>query len=469
MNATPMTNAPDSVRLEGLAEVLSSLGSETNHADARARRQAAILAFGRRTIARPALAVLMQDAVALVGEILGTGLAGVTEVVGNGQRLVTTVASLDSTGHMKNPVSRQMPMNPIGSMAAFALTMANTVVTSDLPNETAYQDMFLRKLGIRSALCVPVHLNREPFGALSVFSLEHRQFDADDSGFAESISHLLAATIARVHAENEMARQKELAQSVLDSVDSLVITLDDQERLLRMNGATEYLLGFSLAEVAGKTFASTMLAPKAVEPFAVFFREAINEGESRGLEVELIAKDGSPRMVRLRGTRLAEQTRSRPTVLLCGVDRTEIARLAGELLRAREQLAGNGNADPGDSRSASQEGSLPFQPTGELVKGHEMRSSPRRTYQYRQLIAPLIGDRLPPRNRFFEVVCEDISAGGIAFYLDTPPDFKRVVVGLGQAPQLTFFTANIARVTEKEVDGRRQFLVGCRFTGRIRR
>jgi hypothetical protein len=98
-----------------------------------------------------------------------------------------------------------------------------------------------------------------------------------------------------------------------------------------------------------------------------------------------------------------------------------------------------------------------------------MRSSPRRTYQYRQLIAPLIGDRLPARNRFFEAVCEDISAGGISFYLDTPPDFKRVVVGLGQAPQLTFFTATIARVAETEFEGRRQFLVGCRFTGRIRR
>ncbi|MDZ7619253.1 MAG: PAS domain S-box protein [Patescibacteria group bacterium] len=469
MSTTSMTGSPDSLRLEGLAEVLSSLGAESDHADARSRRQAAILAFGRRTIARPSLAVLMQDAVALIGEILGTGLAGITEVTGNGRSLVTTVASLDSTGHLKDPVSQQVPMNPVGSMAAFALTMANTVTTSDLPNEAAYQDMFLRKLGIRSAMCVPVHLNREPLGALSVFSQERRQFDTDDSGFAESISHLLAATIARVHAEEEMSRQTELAQSVLDAVDSLVITLDDRGHLLRMNGATERILGFTLAEVLGKAFTSRLLAPKAVEPFLTFFRNAMSEGESRGFEVELIAKDGSPRLVRFRGTRLMEQTRNRPTILLSGVDRTEVARLARELLKARDQLSKAEPVDLDGSALPTEGIGLPFQTTGELIEGHEMRSSPRRTYQYRQLIAPLIGDQLPPRNRFFEVVCEDISAGGIAFYLDTPPDFKRVVVGLGQSPQLTFFTATIARVAEKEVDGRRQFLVGCRFTGRIRR
>ncbi len=468
----PVADTRNALRLEGLSEVVSGLGSQANHTDARARRQAAILAFGRRTIARPSLGVLMQDAVALVGEILQTELAGVTEVTDGGKNLVTTVASLDSTGHMKDPVSQQIPMTPVSSMAAFALTMANVVMTSDLPAETAYQDLFLRKLGVRSALCVPIHLNREPLGVLGVYSPTRRQFDADDAGFAESISHLLAATIARVHAEEEMAKQKVLAQSVLDAVESLVITLDHQGRLLRMNEASERLLGFPLSEVAGKAFVATLLTPKAVEPFTAFFREAVAGRDPRGFDTELIAKDGASCTVRLRGTRLTEPTGGRPSILLCGVDRTELTRLAAELVKTRArtpQAVAEGDASETE-HGGEVRGTTPFQPTGEPAQtGHEMRSSPRRTYQYRQLIAPLLGDRLPARNRFFEVVCEDISAGGISFYLDTPPDFKRVVVGLGQAPQLTFFTADIARVAEKEVDGRRQFLVGCRFTGRIRR
>lgn len=467
----PITEATYAVQLEGLAEILSGLGPDSSHADARARRQAAIVAFGRRTIARPALNVLMQDAVALVGEILGTGLAGVTEVTDHGRSIVTTVASIDPSGHMTNPVSHRSPLSPVSSMAAFALTMANTVVTSNLPAETAYQDMFLRNLAVRSALCVPIHLNGEPLGALGVYCPDQRKFDTEDVGFAESISYLLAATIARVHAEDELSQQRQLAQSVLDSVDSLVITLDSQGSVLRMNGASEQLLGFSLAELGGKPWSAMLLNPHDAERFTAFFREALAGQEPRGFDVELLTKDGNTRSVRLRATLLAKQPHGRPTVVLSGVDRTEINRLAEALHNNRPQsepaMANPADSSPGGVAAA--EAVSPFQSVGQPGWGNEMRSSPRRFYQYRQLIAPLIGDRLPARNRFFEVICEDISAGGISFYLDTPPDFKRVVVGLGQPPRLSLFTAEIVRVAQNEIDGRRQFLVGCRFTGRIRK
>ncbi len=460
----------ESVQLEGLAEVLSGLDPRSGPADAQSRRQAAIVAFGRRTVARPAIGVLMQDAVALVGEVLGAGLAGVTEVTDRGRTIVTTVASLDPDGRMAKPVSQRMPLNSVNSMAAFALTMANTVVTANLSAETAYQDLFLRNLGVRSALCVPIHVNGDPLGTLGVYCLESRQFQSDDAGFAESIAHLLAATIARVHAEEELAEQRQLAHSVLDSVDSLVLTLNREGSVLGMNGASEQLLGFSPAELEGKPLVGALLPPKAVAPFARFFHNVLEGKEPRGFDVQLIAKDGEPRTVRLRGSLLPESSGRRTKVLLTGVDRTEVARLADELLRVRSRGPEPSEPDEANTATPARPGtSAPFQPLRRPPQGHEMRSSPRRTYQYRQLIAPLLGNRLPARNRFFEVVCEDISAGGIAFYLDSRPGFERVVVGLGQPPQLTFFTADIVRIAETEADGRRQFLVGCRFTGRIRK
>ncbi len=446
------------------------MGSQLAHGDARARYQAAIVAFGRRTIARPTLALLMQDAVALVGEILGTGLAGVTEVADGGRNIVTRVATIGAGGKTANPVSHRMPMNPVGSMAAFALTTAGTVVTADLAAETAYQDMFLRNLGVRSALCVPIHLNREPLGALGVYCPEPRRFGDEEAGFVEVISHLLAATIARVHAEDEMVQQRRLAQAVLDSVDAIAITLDRQGRVLRMNAAGGHLLGVSSPEVEGQPFAGALLAPKAAEPFTAFFREALAEKEPRGLEVDLVAKDGTLHSVCLRGALLAGPTGSPSTVLLTGMDRTEVKRRTDELLtaRSREKHASGEGAEPATA-GPGESAAPPSPAAGKPVPGYDMRSSPRRAYQYRQLIAPLHGDQLPPRNRFFEVICEDISAGGIAFRLDSLPDFKRVVVALGQSAQLAFFTADLVRVSEtRAADGRRQFLVGCRFTGRIR-
>ncbi len=421
----------------------------------------------------------MQDAVALVGEILGTGLAGITEVADGGRNIVTTIATIAPGGKATNPVSHRMPMNPLGSMAAFALTTAGTVLTADLPAETAYQDMFLRKLGVRSALCVPIHLNREPLGALGVYCRDPRPFGDEEVRFVEVISHLLAATIARVHAEDEMARQRRLAESaqrlanaVLDSGDVIAITLDQQGRVLRMNAASEHLLRFSLAEVEGHPFVSRLLAPEAAEPFETFFRSALAKKDPLSLDVDLVAKDGTLRSVRLCGALVTEPAGSEPTVLLTGVDRTEVNRLTDELrkARSREKQAGSEAADSPSAGPAESTAPLPSPAADRPFPGPEMRSSPRRTYQYRQLIAPLRGEQLPPQNRFFEVVCEDISAGGISFCLDSLPDFKRVVVGLGQPPQLAFFTADVVRVSEtRAADGRRQFLVGCRFAGRVRK
>ncbi len=99
--------------------------------------------------------------------------------------------------------------------------------------------------------------------------------------------------------------------------------------------------------------------------------------------------------------------------------------------------------------------------------GRELRSSPRRDYRYRQKIAPLVDGLRPSKRSFFEVVCRDISAGGISFYMNRLPDFDTLVLALGNEPAVSHFTARVMRVARVEEEGRIRYLVGCRFLGRI--
>ena len=108
----------------------------------------------------------------------------------------------------------------------------------------------------------------------------------------------------------------------------------------------------------------------------------------------------------------------------------------------------------------------PFHPRS-VQGGSDNRASQRREFQYRQRIAPMVGLGKPAEKDFIEVDCCDISAGGIAFYLDRAPEFTRVVVALGRPPALTYFAAEVVRHVEKVNDGRRVYLVGCRFVGRV--
>lgn len=100
-------------------------------------------------------------------------------------------------------------------------------------------------------------------------------------------------------------------------------------------------------------------------------------------------------------------------------------------------------------------------------RGAELRTSPRRKYPYRQMIAPIVGQRVPSRDEFFPVWCKDLSGGGFSIYMENPPAFHNLIVALGLPPHVKFYRAEAMHVQPVELEGRRIFLVGCRFTNRV--
>jgi len=97
----------------------------------------------------------------------------------------------------------------------------------------------------------------------------------------------------------------------------------------------------------------------------------------------------------------------------------------------------------------------------------ENRTAPRHDYRYVQAVAPLRNGTMPTAEDFFNVDCCDLSRGGVAFYLDTPPDFDELVVVLGRGPLVKRCRAKVVHVGQLSVDGGARYRVGCRFTERL--
>jgi len=161
----------------------------------------------------------------------------------------------------------------------------------------------------------------------------------------------------------------------------------------------------------------------------------------------------------------ASESPARLGMSLDVVSRDDFAGTASAIAAA-ELEASVARALAGQSTEEQAADQQPFRPQ-QGVAGHEKRSSPRRQFKYHQLIAPVYGQELPSPKKFFTVACEDISAGGIAFYLDCAPDFHKVVVALGKPPALAYFGADVVRYSKKQVGEKTMYLVGCRFTERI--
>ena len=98
-----------------------------------------------------------------------------------------------------------------------------------------------------------------------------------------------------------------------------------------------------------------------------------------------------------------------------------------------------------------------------------MRSSPRKKYTCNQRIGPMHGGLLPTTDEYFNVECNDISKGGISFYLKRPPGCEQFAVVLGQKPKITILAAKVVNTKEVEHDDQQMYLVGCQFIDRIQK
>ncbi len=465
--------SPDWTDFGELQAELVGLESHREAVDPRALRLSAVLAFGRRTSLQPTLDLLLQDAVALVNSVLGGDLAGIGEVGPNGKTLTLKVATIDKKGDWHGTKVHKSALDATDSMAAYALNSAAPTVTEALVRERRFSDLFLRHLGVVGALTIPLHIAGKPYGVLGVYSNKTRQFDDSDVQFAETIGHLLSSSSGRIRAEFMLRRERRVADTIRQNIRSLVIEVDPDGLVRKLNTAAEKTTKFSQEELVGRPFWEKLAIAREQDLIESFFRSARNDRTPCEFESILLSKDGGTRRVSWSLQPIYDDRKRLESIVLTGDDRTEIELIEEEL----QSLRGGGRDDDPETDETAGGWSFgssnrpdPVDDAGDLQeepKGAEQRSSPRRAYRYQQAIAPIYNGQIPTRRHFATVECRDISAGGIAFVLDTVPDFTDLVVALGRSPQLTHFTATVARTCEIDDEGRKRYLVGCRFTGRI--
>jgi hypothetical protein len=103
----------------------------------------------------------------------------------------------------------------------------------------------------------------------------------------------------------------------------------------------------------------------------------------------------------------------------------------------------------------------------------ERRRRNRKPYAAAQRISPIRGSENGVRSPspFFLVHCCDLNEGGFSFLLPYPPDFRELVVALGQAPEEIIMLAAVAHWHEAKSNGtdgnRPLYQVGCRFVRRL--
>lgn len=262
-----------------------------------------------------------------------------------------------------------------------------------------------------------------------------------------------------------------MKSTLLEMVDTIVLTLDQEGRIRHVNPACESVTQFTLDELQDQFFWEKLIVPREVDMVRSVFRGSRNGRIPSEFFGSLLAKDGSSRHVSwsLRAM-LSDDVQS---VVLLGSDRTDHVATARRLRQmtsvARHAVDAYFGPNPAAPASPAPAGTprdaagRPEQATASV----ERRASPRRPYPYTQMIAPVRGGELPTPDCFAPVEFRDISSHGAAFLLGDPPDFEEFVLTLGRSPVVRRILCRVARVAACEVGGHRRYLVGCRFVRRL--
>lgn len=432
-------------------------------AEAWSRQRAVILAFSRRNPAEVEADALIHDAAALIAETMQAPMFCSVRSTDDGSQLVLKLAS---AGGQSPDALHTVPGNSANdSLAGYALSTRQPIVCEDVAGESRCKDAFLRNHGVASGLVLPLWTEECSFGALGILFAEPRSFAAADVEFAETIAHMLVATLARIRAENGWRAERQMSASLFQNVDSLVIMTDLHGAVLRVNRACEEISGYTSQEVRGRSAWSTFAVPEEAEPAHGRLRDSvIQPGGPTIFELALLTKHGARRRMRWTQTVLMDDYGQAQSVLISGnslpeEQRTEPGQRGGKTPSAAA-LGGADRAAGGGS------GAQPFQAISQ--PGFDgVRSSPRRAYPYRQRVAPLQPGVAPDKLAFEEVQFHDISAGGVSYHATRRPGHDTVVLALGAAPNVHYISARIVNVSEVQEDGETAFHVGCRFIERL--
>jgi PAS domain S-box-containing protein len=368
-------------------------------------------------------------------------------------------------------------------LLARAVDATEPLIIDNLAAEQRSKDPLLANLNAQSALFCPIRYANHEYGAIGVLSTDRNPAAQADILFLESLSLLLGPNVAYQRTESVLAQRSALLDATIDALDSLVLVLSPDGKIVRLNQACEEVTGFTPNELKDCHFWGACLLPSDVSAAQrVFGKLRLGQSPVK-CELFLVTKSGKRRRIAWTFSQLPDVAGEATPYVASGIDITE-QHAALESLEQSEVLISNmlsslktespaGQAfDDPPAVAASEDPAPvdepPVQAPEELPPvPKNRRRTHRKDFPYFQLIGPIHNGRLPTADEYQEVRCRDISPTGFSYIAQVPPNFQELVVSLGAYPSQMYLTAEIIHVNRHREYGQNLVLVGCQYTSRI--
>jgi len=176
------------------------------------RQQAAIAEMGQRALIDRDLSTLMDEAAAIIAQILEVEFCSVLELLPDRRALLLRA----SVGWPAGCVGHATVGIGTDSQAGYALACQEPLIVADMGTEMRFNaSPLLHRHGVISGLSVIIPGQDRPSGVISAHTTRQRMFTEDEIHFMQAVANVLAAAIERRRAEDGVhALNAELEQCV---------------------------------------------------------------------------------------------------------------------------------------------------------------------------------------------------------------------------------------------------------------
>lgn len=199
------------------------------------------------------------------------------------------------------------------SVISWAVSEQKAIVSPDIDIDPRFNTERMHK--VRSLMAIPLILQDEVVGVMSVHNYSPNQYSDDDV----RVLSIIASQGAAIYKELEaLSALTSYTDNILSSIAAGVVTLDSDGMILTWNTAAEKIVGISVERIVGRNYEEAMGSLKVEE----------SERQSLQKSIERVFKTGEPYY----GYKLAFHSTDRGDEVYINVSVSQLLNSAGEQL-----------------------------------------------------------------------------------------------------------------------------------------
>jgi len=163
---------------------------------------------------------------------------------------------------------------------------------ADLPDHAKEDRTAIEKIGIKSLVVIPLMIENVVEFGLSLSTVrDHRQWKEHTINHIQIVGNILANVLQRRIILDQIVKEKEWTEAIIQGMPQLAYVFDMQGRLRRWNKNVEEILGFTAEELQDK-FVGDFIAEAHREDVVTAVQAVLKDGKERRIGYDILKKNG---------------------------------------------------------------------------------------------------------------------------------------------------------------------------------